>query len=115
MRGETYLLERRLFRRLSTGEVANERFTQFSFPKGYRYDALRGLDYFRAGGGPADPLMDDAFALVASRRGDDGRWSLEVPPPEDTFFSFGEVTGEPSRWITLRAMRVLRWRGGSDA
>jgi hypothetical protein len=109
-RGEAYLLERRLFRRLSTGEAAAERFTQLSFPKGYRYDVLRGLDYFRAGGGAPDSLMDDAFALVASRRGEDGRWLLETPPPDDTVLTFGETVGEPSRWITLRAMRVLRWR-----
>jgi hypothetical protein len=111
-RGEAYLLERRLFRRLSTGEVADDSYTQLSFPKGYRYDVLRGLDYFRAGGGAPDPLMDDAFALVVSRRGEDGRWPLDATPPDDTVLSFGETAGEPSHWITLRALRVLRWRDG---
>jgi hypothetical protein len=114
-KGEAYLLERRLFRRLSTGEVVDERFTQLSFPTGYRYNVLRGLDYFRDTGGAPDALMDDAFALVASRRGEDGRWPLEIPPPEDTVLSFGETVGEPSRWITLRAMRVLRWRDARAA
>ena len=70
-----------MFRRLSLAKVADERFTKPSFPTGYRYDVLRGLDYFRAGGGAPDSLMDDAFALVASRRGDDGRWPLDAAPP----------------------------------
>jgi hypothetical protein len=110
LKGEEYLLSRRLFRRLSTGEIVDPSFTQFSFPTGYHYDVLRGLDYFRAGGGAPDARTDDAFALLKSKRSDDGHWPLEDEHPDDTFFSFGEAVGNPSRWITLRALRVLRWR-----
>jgi len=49
-RGEEYLLERGLFRRRSTGEVANPEFLKFAFPPRYHYDVLRALDYFRDAG-----------------------------------------------------------------
>lgn len=111
-RGEEYLLSRRLLRRLSTGEVINPDFERFSYPTGYHYDALRGLDYFRSVGDPPDPRADEALELVASKRRDDGMWALDVLHRDDFVFDFGETVGQPSRWITLRALRVLRWSEG---
>jgi hypothetical protein len=43
--GEEYLLQRGLFRRRSTGEVIDPRFTMFSFPPYWYYDVLRALDH----------------------------------------------------------------------
>jgi len=108
-RGEEYLLERRLFRRRSTGEVANTEFLQLAFPPRYHYDVLRALDHFRAAGARPDPRMEDAVRLVESRRQADGRWLLERAYDEALDLPFGESAGEPSRWNTLRALRVLRW------
>ena len=108
-RGEEYLLERRLLRRLSTGEVIRTDFTRFAFPTGYHYDVLRGLDYFRSVGGAQDDRLHEALRLVADRRRDDGTWQLDVVHTDDAVFDFGEVVGAPSRWITMRTMRVLRW------
>lgn len=108
-RGEEYLLERGLFRRLSTGEVADPKFLELAFPPRYRHDVLRALDYFRAAGGEPDARMKDAVAIIESRRQADGRWLLEAAYDEALPVPFGERVGEPSRWVTLRALRVLRW------
>jgi hypothetical protein len=108
-RAEEYLLKRALFRRLSTGEVANPAFLRFAFPPRYHYDVLRALDYLRAAGVQPDARVEDALHLVESRRQADGRWLLDDAHHEALAFSLGESAGEPSRWNTLRALRVLRW------
>ncbi|MCC7360311.1 MAG: hypothetical protein IT317_12580 [Anaerolineales bacterium] len=108
-RGQAYLLERRLLRRRSTGEVIDPAWTQFSYPPGYHYDVLRGLDYLRSAGAVPDERVAEAIGLVASKRDADGRWALENPHRGELDFEMGEGEGQPSRWNTLRAMRVLRW------
>jgi hypothetical protein len=114
-RGEEYLLERRLFRRLSTGEaIARDRkgsgvWTRFGFPAWWHYDVLRGLDYLRAAGVEPDPRAGEAIALVASKRDDAGRWPLDVRYPGRMPVEIDDGEGRPSRWNTLRALRVLRW------
>ena len=110
-RAEEYLLERGLFRRRSTGEVANPEFLKLAFPPRYHYDVLRALDYFRDAGAEPDPRVGEALHLVESRQQADGRWLLDSAYDEALAFPFGESAGEPSRWNTLRALRVLRWCG----
>ena len=109
LRGHEYLLERRLFRRLSNGEVIDPDWTKFSWPTYWHYDVLRGLDYLRAAGAAPDERMAEAIDLVESRRDADGRWPLENVHPGRLHFEMDEGEGRPSRWNTLRAMRVLRW------
>ena len=111
-RGEAYLLERGLFRRRSTGRVADPRFTMFSFPTRWYYDVLRGLDYFQASGAAPDERFADAIALVADKRGADGRWVLENSHQGPIHIEMEGPDGAPSRWNTLRALRVLRWADG---
>ena len=108
-RAEEYLLERSLFRRLSTGEIVNPDFLELAFPPRYRYDILRALDYFRAADRSPDPRMSEGIDLIESKRQADGRWLLERSYGEGLAIPLGESVGEPSRWNTLRALRVLRW------
>ena len=108
-RGEEYLLERGLFRRLSTGEVVDAAFLELAFPPRYHYDVLRALDYFRAAGAEPDARMSHAVHFIESKRQADGRWLLDRAYDEALAFQLGESAGEPSRWNTLRALRVLRW------
>jgi hypothetical protein len=116
-RGQEYLLERRMLRRLSSGELIDTAFTQFSFPTGWHYDALRGLDYLREAGVTPDARMAEAIDLVRSKRDADGRLPLENPHESelvnarvrDLEFDMDEREGRPSRWNTLRALRVLNW------
>jgi hypothetical protein len=108
-RGQEYLLERRMLRRLSTGEVIDPAWTQFSYPTGYHYDVLRGLDYLRSAGGTPDARIAEAVDLVASKRTADGRWLLENVHPGQLDAEPGVAEGQPSRWNTLRALRVLEW------
>jgi hypothetical protein len=123
-RGHEYLLERRMLRRLSTGELIDPAFTLFSFPTGWHYDALRGLEYLRDAGVTPDARMAEAIELVRSKRDANGRWPLENPHESEMVnarlrnldFGMDEREGKPSHWNTLRAMRVLDWyeRGGQD-
>ena len=108
-RGEEYLLQRALFRRLSTGEVASPAFLQFAFPPRYHYDVLRALDYLRAAGHQPDARVSDALHIVETSRQADGRWLLDAAHDQALAVPFGESVGNPSRWNTLRALRVLRW------
>lgn len=109
-RGDEYLLERRLMRHRSTGTIADPRFTMFAFPTWWYYDVLRALEYFRAAGEPPDRRMDEAVALVSGKRDENGRWPLENTHQGPTHFEMdGPADGFPSRWNTLRALRVLRW------
>ena len=108
-RGEEYLLERRLFRRLSTGQVVDPAWLQFSFPTRWHYDALRGLEYFRTAGDRPDPRVDEAIQLVREKQQPDGAWLLENTHPGAVHFALEDGDSRPSRWNTLRALRVLRW------
>jgi hypothetical protein len=107
--GEQYLLERGLFRRKSTGEVVNPAYLDFAFPYYWRYDVLRALDYFRLAGADADSRMAEAVEKVRSKRQPDGRWLLDRIHPGRVHFDFEDGVGAPSRWNTLRALRVLHW------
>jgi len=108
-RGEEYLLERKLFRRKSTGAVVDPAWLQLSFPTRWRYDVLRALEYFREAGDPPDPRIDEAIDLLRSKRQPDGTWLLENTHPGAIHFPVDDGDGRPSRWNTLRASRVLRW------
>jgi hypothetical protein len=114
-RGEQYLLERRMLRRLSTGDAIDHAWTQFSFPFGYHYDVLRGLEYLRSAGTTPDERVAEAIDLVASKRDADGRWPLENVHPDELDAEPDAREGRPSRWNTLRALRVLRWYGEAGA
>lgn len=114
--GEEYLLERSLFRRLSTGEPADERYLYLLHPNRWHYDVLRALDYFRSSarlnGTDPDPRLGEAIDHLRSRRLEDGTWPLDWNPTGRTWFEVDDGEGEPSRWLTLRALRVLDWWDG---
>jgi hypothetical protein len=107
--GEEYLLERGLFRRKSTGDVADPRYRDLVFPYYWKYDILRALDYFRRAEAPHDPRMEEAVEVIRSKRQPDGRWLLDGIHPGRVHFDIEPAVGGPSRWNTLRALRVLRW------
>jgi hypothetical protein len=106
---EEYLLERGLFRRKSTGEVVDPAYLDFAFPYYWHYDVLRALDYFRRVGPTPDPRMAEAVEIVRSKRQPDGRWLLDRIHPGRVYFDIEADVGSPSRWNTLRALRVLDW------
>jgi hypothetical protein len=108
-RGEEYLLERKLFRRKSTGEVVNPKWLQFSFPTRWHYDVLRALEYFRSAGDAPDTRVDEAINLLRSKRQPDCTWSLENTHRGKVHFELEDGDNRASRWNTLRALRVLHW------
>jgi hypothetical protein len=110
--GEEYLLERGLFRRKSTGEIINPEYLDFAFPYYWRYDVLRALDYFRRSAAEPDSRIAEAVEAVRSKRQPDGRWLLDRVHPGRVHFPVDGEVGEPSRWNTLRALRVLNWWEG---
>ena len=112
-RAREFLLIHRLYRSHRTGEVFDPRMLRLSFPPRWRYDILRALDYFRSADAPTDERIRDAVDVLCSKRRPDGRWPLQQPHPGAVWFEL-EKRGSPSRWNTLRALRVLRW-WSSDA
>ena len=108
-RGQEYLLERRLLRRLSTGEIIDPLWSNFAFPPLWHYDALRALDYFRSAGVKRDARLDEAISLVMQRRQPDGRWLLDVRHRDTLHTEMSGDVAQPNRWVTLRALRVLGW------
>ena len=102
------LLNHGLFRSHRTGKVINEQWTLLSYPPRWHYDVLRGLDYFGRAGAKRDPRLKESIDLLISRRRPDGRWPVQHKHPALVYFDM-EKTGGPSRWNTLRALRVLKW------
>jgi hypothetical protein len=121
LRGQEYLLARRLVRQRSTGEVIERdrkgggAWTRLAFPTWWHYDVLRGLEYLRSADVTPDERVDEAIDLVASKRDGDARWPLETRYPGVMPVEIDEGEGRPSRWNTLRAMRVLRWYDPRDS
>lgn len=112
LRAEEYLLERRLLRRASTGKVIDTYWTRFPFPTYWRYDVLRALEHLRAAGRERDPRLSEPLDIVRRRRRQDGRWSLGEPYGFDHHgVALDPGRGKPSRWVTLRAARVLKYFG----
>jgi hypothetical protein len=105
----------------STGEIIERdrkggaSWTRFAFPTWWHYDVLRGLEYLRRAGVTPDERVAEAIELVASKRDSDGRWPLETRYPGVMPAETDEGEGHPSRWNTLRALRVLRWYGWADS
>jgi hypothetical protein len=108
-RGHEYPLRRQLFRRLSTGEVVDPSWLQPAFPTRWHYDILWGLDYLRRAGSDPDPRLADAVSLIEQKQDPSGRWPLEQRHAGADHFELEGAVGQPSRWNTLRALRVRRW------
>ncbi len=111
--GEEYLLSRRLMFRASTGEPVGEFVHRFVSPNRHRYSALAALDHFREvslhEGTPPDARLAEAIEVVRAARTPDGRWLQTTPLAGRTWFDVDVPEGEPSRWLTLQATRVLEW------
>ena len=114
-KGETYLLDRHLFRSLRTGEIIDERWLRFSFPMFWHYDVLRALDYLRDAKVRPDGRVLEAVETVIKRRHQNGRWPLNLLHRERIPLEIETDVGKASRWNTLRALRVLRWYHNSKS
>ena len=108
-----FLLEHRLYKSHRTDRVVDDRMTRFHFPPRWYYDVMRVLDYFQKSDTDKDPRMQDAIDLVYNKRTPEGTWKLPARYGGKVFFEL-ETTGKPSRWNTLRALRVLNWWESED-
>jgi hypothetical protein len=113
IRAREFLLAHRLYRSHRSGEIIDPAMTKMPFPPRWKYDFLRALDYFRAAGAPHDERMAEAIELLRSKQTADGRWKQNTPMTGRVFFEM-EPAGQPGRWNTLRALRVLRWWESND-
>ncbi|MET0934022.1 MAG: hypothetical protein ABWX56_09930 [Mycetocola sp.] len=110
--GREFFLNHSLFRSHRSGQVVDKAFTRFPFPPQWHFDVLRGLEHFRSASAPRDPRLEDAVRVLRQARRPDARWPVHRPYPGRYWFEL-EAPG-PSRWATLRALRVLEW-WGADA
>ncbi|MGJ4843605.1 squalene cyclase [Leifsonia sp. Le1] len=117
--GEEYLLERRLLRKQSTGELVAPWVARFAYPFRWKYSALHAADYFRAAAlhddTPPDPRLAEAVELIRASRTPEGTWLQGYRHPGRVWFEIDAAPGEPSKWLTFHAMRVLDWWDGAAA
>lgn len=115
--GEEYLLARQLFRRRSTGEPADRKYLEFSYPNYWRYDILRAADYMRRAakfdGANPDHRLEDTIEIIRAKRQSNGGWLADWAASGRRWFEMDDGVGRPSRWMTLRALRVLKWWDGN--
>ena len=110
-RGHEFLLAHRLYKSHRTGKVFDPKMTSMPFPPRWKYDFLRALDYFRSCNAPRDERMSDAIELLQMKQKKDGTWPMNSGMTGVKYFDL-EKAGQPSRWNTLRALRVLNWWDG---
>ena len=108
-KAQDYMLDRRMFRRLSTGGIIDRKWARFAFPTVWHYDVLRGLDYLRSAGFVPDDRIGEAVAIVRERRHQNGRWPMNHLHADRLGFPLETRIGSASRWNTMRALRVLKW------
>jgi hypothetical protein len=104
---QEFVLMHQLFKSDRTGEIIHKDFLRLSFPGRWHYDILRALDYFQDAGVPWDERMRPACEVLMIKRRSDGRWPLRAHYPGRFHFEM-EKLGQPSRWNTLRALRVIK-------
>ena len=102
-----FLLQHRLFKSDRTGEVIHKDFLKLTFPPRWKYNILRALDYFQRADQPWDDRMSDALNVLLSKRRKDGYWPNQAAHPGAVHLTM-EQAGQPGRWNTLLALRVLR-------
>jgi hypothetical protein len=110
---EEFLLMHRLFLSDRTGKIIQNRFLKFPYPCRWYYDILRAMDYFQLSGLPYDPRMEEAVEIIRNKQTPEGKWKLAAPYAGKVHFIM-EQAGKPSRWNTLRALRVLKYAGISE-
>ncbi len=103
-----FMLMHQLFLSDKTGKIIHKNFLKLSFPCRWRYDILRALDYFQYSKTKWDPRMDPAIEVLLKKRNKNLTWNLNAHHPGQVHFEM-EKAGKPSRWNTLRALRVLAW------
>lgn len=106
--GREFLCDHALYRSHRTGEVVDPRMGRLPFPPRWHHNILRGLDYFQAAGAPPDPRLAEPVSVLLGYRRNDGRWPVHAGYSGKVWFAMESGPG-PSRWNTLRALRVLRW------
>ena len=114
---EEFLLERELFRRKSTGEPVADWVFEFAYPFRWRYSVLNAAEYFRKASAvdglatdeAPDQRMESAIGKIEEKRQADGTWLQDHRFPGRVWFEVDVRPGEPSKWLTLYASRVLRW------
>ena len=80
---------------------------RFGYPVGYVTDVLQNLEALTALRCGADPRLANAVQLVLSKQGEDGRWPMAYTYNGKTWVDV-ERKRAPSKWVTLRALRVLK-------
>jgi hypothetical protein len=103
-----FILMHQLFRSDKTGEIINKDFLKLTYPGRWRYDILRALDFFQHAKIKWDARMNPAIQVLQKKRNKDATWNAQAKHPGQVHFEM-EKAGKPSRWNTLRAMRVLKY------
>ncbi|MDA3893610.1 MAG: hypothetical protein PF517_18245 [Salinivirgaceae bacterium] len=102
-----FILQHQLFKSDKTGKIIHHSFLRLPYPGRWRYDTLRALDYFQYSRAKWDDRMQDALDILLKKQNKDGTWNVQAKHPGKVHLEM-EKAGTPSRWNTLRALRVLK-------
>ncbi|MCE7994001.1 MAG: hypothetical protein HEP71_18575 [Roseivirga sp.] len=102
-----FILLHQLYISDKTGSIIDRNFLKFPYPSRWKYDILRALDYFQQAELPQDKRLTPALDYLLDKQNKDGTWNLNAKHPGQLHFEM-EKAGKPSRWNTLRALRVLK-------
>jgi hypothetical protein len=104
---QEFILLHKLYKSDKTGEIIKSSFLNIHYPCRWYYDILKALDYFQAANVKYDARMKDAIEIILSKRTKEGQWKLPSHHKGELHFKM-EETGKPSRWNTLRSLRVMK-------
>lgn len=104
---KTFILMHHLFLSDRTGRIINKNFLKLVYPCRWKYDILRAMDYFQYAKSNRDIRMEEALTFLIKKRNADGTWNVQAAHPGQVHLTM-EQAGKPSRWNTLRMLRILQ-------
>ncbi len=108
--GIEFILVHRLFLSDRTGQIIDKNFLRLTYPCRWRYDILRAMDYFQYAEVEWDDRMTEAITYLNKKQNKDGTWNMQAAHPGQIHFIM-EKAGKPSRWNTLRMLRIKKHFG----
>lgn len=108
--GIEFILMHRLFLSDRTGQLIDKNFLKLTYPCRWQYDILRAMDFFQYAGVKWDNRMTEAITYLLKKQNKDGTWNMQAAYSGQVHFIM-EKAGKPSRWNTLRMLRIKKHFG----
>ena len=102
-----FILVHQLFLSDKTGHIINKDFLKLTYPCRWKYDILRAMDFFQYAGIERDHRMKATIDVLKTKRNKEGTWNMQAAHSGQVHVNM-EKAGQPSRWNTMRVLRVMK-------